>query len=289
MRVTNSTFINSMLWDLNKNMDKLSKLQEQASTSRKINRPSDDPVGLNDTLRLKTGLEELDKYSNNAKDAQSWLDETDNALADSGDVLKRVRELTIQAANGDLDQTDRDAIVKEIKQLKEHLIQVGNSTYAGRYIFSGTKTKTPAYDSNGVYQGNTNQMEYEMGAGLKIPVNVNGTEAFGNMFGVLDNLITDVAAGNVSNLSGTDLKSLDTVIDNQLEVRSDIGARVNRTELIINRADDLNTNMTSLLSNAEDADYAEVTLKLKSQEAAYQAALQVGARIIQPTLLDYLR
>lgn len=289
MRVTNSYFVNSMLYDLNRNMTKLAKIQEQASTTKRINRPSDDPMGLNDALRLRTGLEELEKYKANAEDAQSWLQETDSALDESGDVLARVRELVIKAANDSLDATDRDAIVKELNQLKEHMVQVSNTSYAGRYVFSGTMTQTPPFDDTGVYKGNTDSIQYELGAGLKLPINVTGDEAFGDVFSTLDTIINDVTNGNSDALSNADLTNLDNVINKQLMIRSDIGARVNRTDLIINRAEDLNTNMTGLLSNVEDADMAEVSLLLNLQVVSYQAALKVGAQIIPTSLLDYLR
>lgn len=288
MRVTNSTMINTLLTNLGKSMSKMTKLEEQASTGKRINRPSDDPVGLNRSMRLKTSLSELDKYSSNASDAKSWLESTESALSESKDVLDRVRELTIQAANDDLNQTDRDAIVAELKELKDHMVQVANSTYEGRYLFSGTQTQTPAFSDDGVYQGNTDSMEYELSVGVKVPVNVDGQSAFGGVFDIMDTLIDDVTNGNTDNLSGNDLENLDTVINQQLEITSDVGARVNRADLIINRADELTTNMTSLLSDVEDADYAEVSLEYASQQSIYNAALEVGAKIIQPTLLDYI-
>lgn len=288
MRITNSVFIKTMLRDINKNMDKLSKIQEQMATTKRINRPSDDPVGLVDSLRLRTGLEELDKYKSNAEDARSWIEATDSALDDVDSILQRVREQTVKAANSHLTQDEFDSMNKEMKQLKQQLIQISNSTYAGRYIFSGTKTQSEAFDSNGVYQGNSGVIEYEVGAGIRLPINVDGLEAFGDMFGTMQKVIDDLSTGNVTALS-EDLGELDTVMKQVNEVRADMGARYNRAELVIGRADELNVNMTELLSKAEDADIAELTMQLNLQETIYKYSLQVGARIIQPSLADYLR
>lgn len=289
MRVVNSMISGTILRNLNNNLTKLNKLQEQVSTTRRINRPSDDPAGIVDSLRLRTGLEEMEKYSANAKDAQSWLEATDSALNDAVNMMHRVRELAVKASNGYLTPSELEAIGKEISQIKNQMVQTGNSTYAGRSIFSGTMTQDQAYDSMGVYQGNSGVTEYEIGAGVRLPVNATGQQAFGDVFTVLEGLITNLNSENIAGITNTDLDKLDGVVDQMLGVRADIGARVNRTELVINRTDELNVNMTDLLSKVEDADMAQVLVKLKIQENVYQASLQVGAKIITPTLMDFLR
>ena len=289
MRVVNSMISGTILRNLNNNLTKLNKLQEQVSTTKRINRPSDDPAGIVDSLRLRTGLEEMDKYSSNAKDAQSWLEATDSAMGDAVNMMHRVRELAVKASNGYLTQSEFDAIGKEIGQIKNQLVQTGNSTYAGRSLFSGTMTHDQGYDSLGVYQGNSGKIEYEIGAGVRLPVNTTGTEAFGDVFNALEGLMTNISSKNISEISNTDLGKLDDIYDQMLGVRADIGARINRTELVINRTDELNVNMTDLLSKVEDADMAQVLVKLKIQENVYQSSLQIGAKIITPTLMDFLR
>lgn len=130
---------------------------------------------------------------------------------------------------------------------------------------------------------------YEVGQGYTIPVNMDGNQAFGNIFTVLDNLIADLHAGDVSSLSGIRLGELDNEINHQLNIRATIGARVNRMDFVINRMQSQNISLTGLLSKTEDADIAQVISELKMQENVYRAALSVGARIVQPTLVDFLR
>lgn len=290
MRITNSMLINTVLRDLNTNMGKMSKSQEQLSSGRRINRPSDDPVSLVDSLRLRTGLTELNQYKSNAESADSWLQTTDSALDESGAILQRIRELAVQGANtGTLPQISEDAIAKEVSQLKQQLVNIGNSTIGDRYIFSGTATKTAAFTSAGVFQGNTDTIDYEIGIGVTIPVNVDGTQAFSNAFTVIDNLIADLNTSNGPNISNLRLAQLDAVINQQLTVRSEIGARTNRIDFALSRMSSENVNMTGLLSKTEDADMAQVITRLKMQENIYNASLSAGARIVQPTLMDFLR
>lgn len=289
MRITNSMMVGTLLRDLNTNMEKMAKSQEQLSSGRRINRPSDDPVGLVDALRLRTNLTELNQFQTNANEGSAWLETADLALNEFGNILHRVRELTVQAGNGSLSQNAINGIAKEISQLKEQLVQVGNTKYGDRYVFSGTQTRTPAFDSSGVFQVNGSSIQFEVGPGVQVPVNVDGATAFGNVFTVMDNLINDLNAGNISNISGPRLIEIDTVMDNMLSVRADIGARVNRIELAINRMDAQSINMTDLLSKSEDIDMAELITRIKVEENVYRASLAAGARIVQPTLMDFLR
>lgn len=268
----------------------MEKSQEQLASGKRINRPSDDPVGLVYSLRLRTALTELDQYSSNAEDAKSWLDTTDSALDESGTILQRIRELAVNAASDQLTQTERDAITQEVQQLKQQLVQVGNTTYAGKYVFSGTQTLTASFDNTGAYQGNNGAINYEVGVGVQIPVNVDGAKAFGNMFTVIDNFLADLAPpGNAADISNNVLGQLDTEINNQLEVRAEVGARVNRLDLATNRMDSDKVNLTGLLSKTEDVDVAQLITQLKVQESVYNSSLAAGARIVQPTLMDFLR
>lgn len=290
MRITNSMMVSTLLRDLNTNLGKMTRSQEQLSSGKRINRPSDDPVGLVDSLRLRTNLTELQQFKSNGDASLSWLEATDSALDEAGSILQRIRELAVQGANGAaMPQLALDAVAKEVDQLKRQLINIGNTTHGGKYIFSGTETLTAAFDTAGVYQGNNNALQYEIGIGVKIPVNVDGAQAFSNVFTVLDNLINDLNTGNSANISSTRLAELDTVMSQQLQVRSDVGARVNRIEFAVNRLDTLKVNSTDLLSKVEDADMAELITRLKMQENVYRASLATGARIVQPSLVDFLR
>lgn len=288
MRVTNSMLINTVLRDLNNNMSKMSKSQEQLSSGRRINRPSDDPVGIVSSLRLRTSLAELSQYKSNAQDASSWLDTTDQALDESGAILQRIRELAVGAANDYLTQTERDAMYKEVDQLRQQLTSVGNATYAGKFIFSGTQTETASFDDTGVYQGNTGVINYEIAIGVQIPINVDGTTAFGSAFTAVNQFLNHLTTGTATDITA-DIGQLDLALNNQLEVRADIGAKVNRLDLAINRMDADNVNLTGLLSKTEDVDMAELITKLKMQESVYNSSLSAGARMVQPTLMDFLR
>ncbi|MDK2811386.1 MAG: flagellar hook-associated protein 3 FlgL, partial [Petroclostridium sp.] len=133
MRVTNNMLIRTMMLNLNSNLARMDKVQQQMATGKKIRVPSDDPIVAARALKFRTDVSEIEQFQKNTSDAMSWLEVTETALANMGDVLQRARELTVQASNGTLTDEDRQKIKAELGQLKQSIVEIGNTTYAGRY------------------------------------------------------------------------------------------------------------------------------------------------------------
>ncbi|WP_307288263.1 flagellin [Bacillus sp. SORGH_AS_0510] len=242
----------------------------------------------------RSSLNEIDQYKRNADDGLSWMTTTDEALDEVTSVLQRVRELTLQGSNGTNSETDRNAIAEEISQLKEHLGEISNSQIGGKYIFAGTDVKTPPYDASAKQFTNANneKLELVVGQNNTVQINVKGIDIFNNdgaggIFKVLSDIESDFRSATPG--STDHIAQLDGQMDNLLRHRSELGARMNRMELSISRIDGLEVSTTRLLSGEEDVDMAEVITNLKTQENVQRAALSVGARIIQPSLVDFLR
>jgi flagellar hook-associated protein 3 FlgL len=227
---------------------------------------------------------------------------TESALANINDILHRARVLAVQGANGTTTPDDTKKIAEEVKQLKHQLIQVANSTYSGRYIFSGFKTDQRLLDEDGNFEievSNNEKIIYEVDIGDDIHINLTGGDVFNIggeatasatplMIELFNDFITALEAGDHSTIGGF-LDDIDEHMDNISRVRSDIGARYNRLELTENRLSKNIYNFTKLMSENEDIDQAENIMLLKSEENVYQASLAGGARIIQPSLMDFLR
>lgn len=143
MRITNSMITNSTLLSINRNKQAMYELEQQMSTGKKIQRPSDDPIVAARALKFRTSVSEIDQYSENVKDAISWLDTTEQAMSNMTDILKRVKELCVQGSSDTLGKADRLKIIDELQQLREQIGAEGNVNYAGRYVFTGYKTDTP--------------------------------------------------------------------------------------------------------------------------------------------------
>ena len=140
MRVTNSMMVNRMMMNMNRNLSKMDRMYEDYATTKKIHRPSDDPIAVARSMKLNTDLAENAQFKKNINDAYSMLDKTETSLSELNSVLLRVRELTVQASNGVLTKEDTINIQSEINQLKEEITKISNDTYVGRHIYSGYKT-----------------------------------------------------------------------------------------------------------------------------------------------------
>ena len=303
MRITNNMLINNMINYIGNNLTRMDKFQNQLATGKKISVPSDDPVVAARALKLRTDVAEVEQYQRNVKDAQSWMDITEDALAKVGDVLQRTRELAVQGSNGTLAVDDSKKINEEVKQLRAQIIHLGNSTYAGRYIFSGFKTDQKLIDeATGDFAlnvQNTENIKYEIGIGDDIEINIPGGELFNNggvaAAGTRGTLVADFdslvnALNSNDNMAVSNLLSnIDNDVNNVLRIRADIGARINRIDLTANRLDSDNISFSKLMSENEDVDMAETIMNLQNEENVYKASLAGGAKVIQPTLIDFLR
>ena len=294
MRVTYHTFSRQVLDDLSTVSTRLGKLQGQLSTGKEITRPSDDPFRTGRALALRNELGDVAQYTRAVDDGVARLTATDNALGNAGDILGRVRGLVLEASNGTLDQTGLNAIAREIAQLRESLREQGNATFDGRFLFSGTATTTAPYPAPATtYAGNALPVQRLISPGQVVAVNTTGPAMMGpdgsNVLDRLSQIEADLLAGNRTNLQTADLINLDAAIDRTLAVRATVGAMTNRLETQLSRLQDHELNLSGLLSNAEDADMARTMVEFSQTQAVYQAALQSGARIMQPTLMDFLR
>jgi flagellar hook-associated protein 3 FlgL len=228
------------------------------------------------------------------QDANWWKNVADTALGDIGDSIQRARDLVLPGANDTNAASDRQAIVTELNQLIDSIKTDANTQYAGRYIFSGTKTNTQPYQlgTNDAYAGNTAMITREIGVGVQVAINQPGASIIGDDTGgllqTLRGIVTDLQSGNTNALSTTDLDALDAANDQLLNARAQVGALSNRLTTATNRLQSTEQSTTQLLSNVRDADMTQVMVNFSTQQAAYQAALRAGAQIIQPSLMDFL-
>ncbi|AOY75643.1 flagellar hook-associated protein FlgL [Clostridium formicaceticum] len=443
MRTTNNMLIRNMMRNLNQNITRLDKRQMQMATGKRIHKPSDDPIAISRSLKIRADIKELEQYKKNTDDAISWLEATELAAINTGDALQRLRELMVQGSNGVLTEEETRKIQGEIKEIKQQIISLGNTTYAGKYVFSGKRTDTPLFDHYGNYNidlfdaKNPNlvdhRIQYEVGVGELIDVNTLGIDLFekytsasdltlhmptkegenhatkfqlegaeiviemteapeegsqeppkfkvtmkiaadetvkeieftniettevdgeeetviiskedfmkkivealkteiaaiedthhplktfdfqvedlkkgrtvvgaevgqenwtikavpqkSGLIHLIDTIEAQLLAGKHEEISNQ-LGNIDKYIDSLLTTRAEIGAKVNRMDLVKNKIEDNIINFRKLQSQLEDADMGEVIMELMNEENVYRASLSVGARIIQPTLLDFLR
>lgn len=296
LRVTPGMMHTQLLRNVNNNLTRLDTNQNILATGRKINNPSDDPVGITYALRYRSELSMNEQYQKNVDTAKSFVDHTDKILGQVNDLIQRAVQITTQGVNGTNPQTALNAIAQELGQIYDQAVTLGNDQLNGKYIFNGQFTDQQPYTSANAATQSTDsqQINYQFSAGVTIPINVTGNVVFGsgsesdNLFNVLKGLQNAFASGNQNNARAL-MDQLNGRLNKFLDARAEVGARSNRIDLMENRLKDLNLNLNELDSKTEDADMSETITKLKEDENVYQASLSVGAKMIQPSLLDYLR
>jgi flagellar hook-associated protein 3 FlgL len=291
MRVTSGMSQRHVLADLRRVQERLANAQSQVSSGKRIEKPSDDPLGAERAMRLNDQLATTSGYRNAVDESRSWLDATDSALDSLNQIVQHVRELTLQAANGSTSDAGRQSIKQQIDQLTEEAKSTLNSAYDGRYIFSGTKTDTPPYSAatGDVYQGDASPVVRQIGPGVSVQVNVTGDDVLSGLLPALRTLSSHLASNDTAALGTTDLKAIDAGFDNLTAKRGAVGAITNRVDAAGARLDDTADITTAFLSKTQDADLPQALTDLSAQQTALQAALRGGAALIQQSLMDFLR
>ncbi|TWT04474.1 flagellar hook-associated protein 3 [Planococcus sp. CPCC 101016] len=293
MRVTQQMLNQNSVRNMHQNLSRFEKVNNQVSTGKLLNRPSDDPNGVSKSMSLKSSLAANQQFERNAGEAKLWMEETDQNINAMVNVMQRVRELGVQSNTDTLSDSDRKAIAAEVEQLTEQVREFANTKVNGNFLFNGKNTDQAPYPKSDSYLTTTFEVAAKtivIGDNVTIEASVTPDKIFGNaddetnLFQALNEMVNSLKADEK-----VDLGMIDGGIERLLTVSAENGGRQNRLEAVENRLLDSNLELKSMLSKLQDTDYAEAIIKLKSEESVYQASLAATSKIIQPSLMDFLR
>jgi flagellar hook-associated protein 3 FlgL len=298
MRITQRAISQTALQGLNRNLTELGKLQEQLTSGKVVSRPSDSPTAVNRSMQIRKDQAATAQHARNISDAQSWMETTDTALTSMVAQVRRVRDLTVQAANdGAMTTEARTAISAEVAALRDSLLGLANENVDGRPVFGGATSGNKAYEADGTWVGvgsadgtGVVPIKRRISNDEQVRIDTTGPEAFGppgsDLFTVVGKIAADVGAGvSVQD----DLTDLDAAIDRLLTAASTVGARAARVDNAAQVNTDRSLALKKQLTNVEDVDLPKTIMQLQFQQTGYQAALQATAQVIQPSLADFLR
>jgi flagellar hook-associated protein 3 FlgL len=296
-RITNQMAAQTTLAGIETSLDRLDTTQQELSTGKRINQPSDDPSGTALTLNLNTQLANLTNYSNQVTDGTGWAQAQSSALTDITNAAQRIQELTTEAANGTQTTADMQASAQEVNQLIDEIKQDANTQYNGQYVFSGSATSTAPYQSgsNDTYGGNSGTVTRTIGPNTTLTVSANLQGVLGNgqssgdgqLLDTLRTIAGNMQSGNSSGLNAN-LSSLTTNLNSLTGLSANVGATQDRLQMASSRIQTLQTSDTQVLSSTQDADMASTEINFSTQQAALTAALQAGAHIVQESLMNFL-
>jgi len=295
MRVTENTFTKNYLLNINSTRSRMSKLQDQLSTGKKIMNPSDDPEAASRILRMQNSIARNGQYQANVTDAMGMVSATSNAIDKFSDILVQTKEVLTKARSG-IGNMDMSVLAEQVDQLIGDLVQAGNTAFNGKYLFGGTRTTSPPFifaaDRSAVTinpNGITGKIEVLINEGTTQVVNIDGQQAFQGA-AVFQTLI-QIRDGLKLGTPPTDAQ-VDTV-NSELDYVASQGGKAGFIQKALDMADaflsDSENALTAMLSIDMDTDFAQATLELKKEEMMLDAALSTGAHLIPKTLMDFLQ
>ena len=308
----------------------MENLQHQSATLKKLNTPSDDPIGAAKVLEMRTEKVNNDQFQMNAKLAETLLENTDHALGEISDIVARAKEIALgQSSGASSNENTRLGVAEEVTQLFQQAVSAANRRIGDRYIFGGYRTNKPPVDQEGRYVGDDGQAMVEIGKDVFLASNIPGIEAFNtnpkasadaapgtygpsattagrapaselsmmadqsgrdniNVFDEIQNLRIALLTGDLDGIRGT-LDRLDDMHSKLIAVRAKVGSRLQGLQSTSQAIERHNLTNAQLSSTLEDADMAQVVSDLAKEETVFRSALQSSHKLIQPTLLDFLK
>lgn len=299
MRITDNMMSSSYLRNLSRNQQNVQKYQNQLSSMKEVSKPSENPLLVSEIMTLKSSITQNAQYQTTIEDSISWTDMQDSALSNASNSLMRIKTLVQSAANDTMSDEGRAAVKAEIETELATFVDALNTEFGGRHVFGGTETtKVPfeiKYDGDKMtgidYKGNKQDINREIASGVTVQLPTDGNSLVDNANGDIGDLLSNILAGldaNDSDVMRGSLDKLDNQIDNVVRTRTEIGAVSNRMKSAQARNESQELGLKEMLSSKEDIDFAEKYMQFNMEYVAYSASLQMGTKVLQTSILDYL-
>lgn len=291
MRVTNKIIAAQIKDTISKNTRRLQESQASIASGKRILKPSDDPVSTTQAIKQRVQIDRIDQFIRNIDDGLSFLNHTDAVLGEVRSRLVHAKEIALAQANSTADASTRASAAKEVSVILEDVVSLANTEFSRRFIFAGRKTQTQPFQLEAetvTYRGDEGTVRRQIGFHETIQTNIAGSDVFPKIFEALINLREALQQNDQAAIETT-LADLDANIETTLNTQADVGARVNRLETQKERMEEAKIKIGEILSDAEDVALAEAITEFSLKQTALMAALQSAAKMVQPSLLNFLR
>ncbi len=292
MRITSAMFMRNAVARLFQNRADMMKTQERIATQKKIEKPSDNPVGFSRAERLREAYRQNEVFMKNIDDSEGWMDNTSSLL---DQLHQYAMDAVTQASHGlDAVTTDdvRQAIASQLTGILQEAVSVGNSTYMGKNVFAGTETKIEQpFQQNGLdvsYGGNDGKIKRRISKQIVMDLNVSGNEIMDtHFFSAMKETIEALQNGDQDAIQNA-LDHLKSAEKNVLKLSTVYGSKISNLQLIKDRLITTNENFKKFISQEEDAVLEEELVHLKTQQVAYQATLQTTSEVMNLSILKFM-
>ncbi len=296
MRITQDYSIQSLLSQVNSTRERISTLQRNLSTGKRLNQISDDPSGVETAMRYRSLLKYNEQYQKNIKDSSEFLTFTSNALQNSSDIIATIKELTIQGIDSSSND-EFDAVAEQLNELVEEFVETANTRFKGRFIFGGSNVSTtpftlaPDFSSVSVNpEGVNGELKAELGQGNIDRYNITGQEAYLESIDVFQTILDVRTAFMNHDAAALDtlIPDMDNALDQVLSANTKAGARINRFELLETQYQGEDIRLKEFLSGVQDTNEPEAIVNLQIEQTALQTALQTLAQTVNISIIDFI-
>jgi len=179
MRIADKMQFEQVKTNVGKNRSQMAELQNVAATQKRVTKPSDDPLAASRVLSNRIDLQSNQQFTKSLGYAKSFLEITDQALNDLGEIVMRAKELAINQANdASGNEETRRVVATEIEQLQQAMVSIGNRKLGDRFIFGGYRTMAAPFAADGAYSGDGGEMNIHLEKETFVPMNVPGARIF---------------------------------------------------------------------------------------------------------------
>src|SRR5579884_2284966 len=301
MRITDQMLVDQMLQNLWNNEARIEVVQNQLASGKKLAQISDNPEDGGRALTVRASLAQSSRFLRNVDAAKAWLSATDSALDGVDQSILRAQELAVQGANDTLNAFDRQGMAQEVEGLIAQVAQLGNSTYAGSYLFNGAETTTaPFVFVNGAVTytnsdptSSTTALIRQIGPGAQVSVNTIGHDpATGQgLFDVVFDALTTFRQALQNNDTAAiqaSITQLQTAQQRVVQERETVGARINQVSTVGSQLTSLQLHLSQTQANLEDADVVQAAMDYAQADIVRRAGMATAAKTLPPSLFDYL-
>lgn len=290
MRVSSFEQFDMMKFNLSQVQLRQNQLQNQAASGKAFSSLSESPIRANQSLIVKNSLNQVEQYTKNVNDANSYLSAVESNLGSVEQVLMQARDQGLKAANGTFNQENLSTFASILNQNIEQIISVSNAKFLGKQLFSGEKTQTVPFTFDGTtatYHGDTNSPTIRVSPNAEIEVSKNGEDTFRDVLQAMVQLRDDVQSGNVTNIE-TAIAGLDVAMGKFTDLRAEIGVRMESMDMYKSNYEAETVNLKIKRGEAEDADLAQTIIDYSYTKTIQQAILSTTQKMMSISLLNYM-
>lgn len=288
MRISSGMLRNDALRSIGSNLEALARAQRESATGRRIQTVSDDPGGSAQVMRLDAHLRDIDQYRRNGTAAQTRLSTENAVLTSVRDLLDRARALALSGATQSPSDPLRQAALEEVDQIRNQLIELGNTKLGNEYLFGGAQTANPPFRLDGTYLGDDTVRRAEIDAGFQIDTNHTGNVMLGSALDALAGVATELSAGSPESIRAR-VDVLANAQQDVLAAQTQVGSRLHSIELTNQHLAARVVTFSDRRDAVRDVDPAEAALGLVATQNALERAYAAVGRVLSTNLLDFLK